>query len=434
MQTTVPEGYPATLDLFNHPTKDVALVKRDWVDYAPNNAITEDAPIEFNIEANSLRYVDLSKTLLNIKAKVVKGDGSDITVTDNVAPVNLTLQSLWRQVDLSLNQIPLPSVGTNHPYKSIVDVLLTNGEDAKKTQLQGQLYSKDMAGYMDDSEFGNNSGFNWRKEVTSNSRIVEMMGPLYLDLTQQDRALVNGVSISIKLWPSSRQFRLMAKDPPAPEPPATALKADFKIKILEATLKVCQVTVNPKVMLGHEEALNNGPALYPYTRSEIKTYTMAEGIQNYRIDNLFNGDVPTRLVVGLVSGDAYSGSYYKNPFNFANYDLNSMAFYVDNVPTPQKPFTPKFDTGAGGSYTTPYLALFGNKTGEDLGNYIDLRDFPRGYALYRFDVTENDQKIKKGNTRLELAFDTKLPHVVTVIVYAHFPALTRIDKSRKVLP
>jgi hypothetical protein len=211
-------------------------------------------------------------------------------------------------------------------------------------------------------------------------------------------------------------------------------KVDYKIKITEATLKVCQVTVEPQIMMSHEESLNHSPALYPYTRSEIKTYTMAEGVQNYRIDNLFNGDVPTRMVVGLVAGDAYSGSYAKNPFNFANYQLNSMAFYVDNVPTPQKPFTPKYEEGAAGNYTTPYLSLFGEKEGEDFGNYIDLRDFPRGYALYRFDVAEDDRTVKKGNTRLELGFDTKLPHVVTVIVYAHFPALTRIDKSRKVLP
>lgn len=428
MQTTAPEGYHASLDLFNHPAKDVALIKRDWVDYAPNNAISEDAPIEFNIEANSLRYVDLSKTLLHIKAKVVRGDGTDINAEDSVVPINLTLQSLWRQVDLSLNQIPLPSVGTNYPYKSIVDALLSNGEDAKKSQLQTQFYSKDTAGSMDNTEFGTNKGINWRHELTAMSNIVEMMGPLYLDLAQQNRALINSVSIGIKLWPSSSRFRLMAKDP---EPPAP--KADYKIKIMEATLKVCQVEVNAKVMLGHEEALNNNPALYPYSRSEIKTYTMAEGIQNYRIDNLFNGDVPSRLVVGLVSGSAYSGSYAKNPFNFANYDLNSMAFYVDNVPAPQKPFTPKFDTEDAGTYTTPYLALCGNNNiGKDLGNYIGLRDFPRGYALYRFDVGENNQKIKMGNTRLELSFDTKLPHVVTVVMYAHFPALMRIDKSRKI--
>ena len=49
-----------------------------------------------------------------------------------------------------------------------------------------------------------------------------------------------------------------------------------------------------------------------------------------------------------------------------------------------------------------------------------------------FDVAENDQNTKKGNTRLEMAFNTKLPHVVTVIVYAHFPAVMRIDKSRKI--
>jgi hypothetical protein len=281
---------------------------------------------------------------------------------------------------------------------------------------------------MDAPTTGNNLGLLWRQNISTKSQIMEMMGPLYLDLAQQERALINGVSVNVKLWPSSKTFRLMGET----EKPED--KVDYKIKIMEATLKVCQVTVDAQVMMSHEESLNRGSALYPYTRSEIKTYTMAEGIQNYRIDNLFNGDVPARMVVGLVAGDAYSGSYAKNPYNFVNYNLNSMAFYVDNVPTPQSPFTPKYGTGAQGTYTTPYLALFGGKEAEDWGNYIGLREFPEGYSLYRFDIAEDDQTIKKANTRLELGFDTKLPHVVTVIVYAHFPALTRIDKSRKVLP
>jgi hypothetical protein len=75
-------------------------------------------------------------------------------------------------------------VGTNYPYKSIVDVLLANGEDAKKTQLQSQLFYKDTAAHMDETSAGSNMGFNWRQNMSTKSKNMEMMGPLYLDLAQ----------------------------------------------------------------------------------------------------------------------------------------------------------------------------------------------------------------------------------------------------------
>ena len=110
-----------------------------------------------------------------------------------------------------------------------------------------------------------------------------------------------------------------------------------------------------------------------------------------------------------------------------------MGFYISGNSAPYKPFNIKFGSTVDGSYTTPFLCLFGDKEGKDHGNYISLRDFPMGYALYRFDLGEEDHIVRKGNTRLELGFDEKLPHVVTVIVYAHFPHLMRIYKSRKII-
>jgi hypothetical protein len=210
---------------------------------------------------------------------------------------------------------------------------------------------------------------------------------------------------------------------------------DQKLKIVEATLKICQITVNPQVILGHEKALNHSPALYPFVRSDIKTFTMAEGITSYRIDNLFNGDIPMKLVVALLAGDAYSGSYTKNPYNFANYSLNSLGFYIDSNPSPHKPYTLNFDeaTQGQGIFANAYLALFGDKRGLNFGNDIEMRDFTAGYAIYKFDLGEEEHIVRKGNTRLELAFDKKLPNVVTVVVYAHFPNILRIDKSRKII-
>ena len=419
------EGYSDSLDLFTRPAADMGLLKRQWVDTSPINSITEDSPIEFNIPANTLRYIDLSRTFLNVKIKVLKQDGTEMEEVTQLAPVNLTLHSLWRQVDFSLGQVPLPGVGVNYSYKAIIDTLLEKNATSKESQLQGQFYHKDTAGKMDATKFGSNYGFNWRHEKVSKSITAELEGPLFVDLAQQDKCLINSVPINIKLWPSNNRFRLMVD--PTETPP------EYKIHIEEASLKLCKITVNPKIILAHDAALKYSPALYYYMRSDIKTYSIAEGSFNVQIDNIFNGQVPSSVVVGLVAGDAYNGNYVKNPYNFQNFNVNWACFYVDDNPTPQKGFSPVYLSGFQGNYTTSYLTIFGNSRGENFGNDIYLDDFAQGYALYKFNISNADQIKKKGSTRLELSFKTALTEVVTVIVYAKFPHLLRVNESRRVL-
>ena len=88
-------------------------------------------------------------------------------------------------------------------------------------------------------------------------------------------------------------------------------------------------------MVSHNEALKIGPALYSIRQSQLKCYGIATGAFTHTIDRLFYRGVPTTIVVGLVSSEAYAGSYKKNFANFANYGLNFLEFLVNGngVPT-----------------------------------------------------------------------------------------------------
>ena len=64
---------------------------------------------------------------------------------------------------------------------------------------------------------------------------------------------------------------------------------------------------------------------------------------------MFQGEIPSRLVLGLVTSRAYSGDYKKSPFNFKHFDCNFVALYVDGQSLSTKPLpafvkkqTPKF--------------------------------------------------------------------------------------------
>ena len=190
--------------------------------------------------------------MIYLKCRIKKQNGSPITKEDDVAFANLTLQTLFRQVDFSLQQIGLNSgVGLNYPYKAMIDTLLKFEEDPKETQLQSQLYFKDGSGYMDESsaQGGGNIGLLERSTFTNNGEYVDLEGPLYIDACQQDRLLINGVQIDVKLTPSSDSFVLMT-------PQGEKM---YTYEIGEAVLKMCQVKLNPGVMISHAEQLKKSP-------------------------------------------------------------------------------------------------------------------------------------------------------------------------------
>ena len=58
--------------------------------FSPHKSISDTGPIEFNISPTSSYYVLLGKTVLNLKVKITKKDGTDIAA-ENISLSNLAL-------------------------------------------------------------------------------------------------------------------------------------------------------------------------------------------------------------------------------------------------------------------------------------------------------------------------------------------------------
>ena len=54
-------------------------------------------------------------------------------------------------------------------------------------------------------------------------------------------------------------------------------------------------------------------------------------------ENLFLGQLPKRVVIGLVNNIAFSGNEAENPFNFKHFDIDFLALYVDGLQVPSNP-------------------------------------------------------------------------------------------------
>lgn len=421
-------------DLFSVPSTQIVEDKGQWIDYQPVTTLSSQSPIEFSIVGGE-NYLDLSKTMIFIKLKITKADGSNLTTGEKTAPVNNLLQSLFKQVDLYLNGILVTQSTGTYSFKSMFETLLNYGPAAKKSQLTGALYYKDTAGSMEETDCtgdGNNGGLKIRHSFTKESYIVDLWGPLHVDALFTDRLLLNHVNINFKLTLNSPAFALMSGE----------TSPNYKISLQSATLKVRSVKVSPTIQMLHLQEMKKGiTAKYPIRRVDCKTFTIPSGNPSIHKGDLFNGLIPKRVVLAMVDSDAFNGSYTKNPYNFKLNGANSISLTVDGEQIPFKPITLKLSRASEMNFMEAYQTLFSG-TGRlftDTGLDIDRRDYNKGYGIIAMDITPDlcsssshfNQK-HKGNLSLEIQFNRGLANAINLIVYGEFESIIEIDYSRHV--
>lgn len=422
------EALRSELDLWSLPPTQTSLEEAQWHFFKPVTSITQANSLEFCVPGAGTEYIDPAHTMLYIKAKIVKPNGEDFVQEDanDAAPVNYLLHSMWSQCDVSLNQKLISQSALTYPARSYMESLLAYDANAKHTHMGMRMWHKDT-GDMEATAAARNSGLDFRRNLTSNSKPFEMLGPLHADFFNQDRFLINNVELRIKLTRSRDAFVLMS----------TA--GNEKLEILDATLLVRKVRLSPTVLLAHAAALEKAPAKYPLTRVQVQTVTVPMGLRDKSIHNLHIGQIPKRIVIGLVANQAHCGSYTHNPFNYQHFNLNYLSLYVDAQAFPAQPLTPDF---ANNNYVEAYNTLFAG-TGlhfKDEGNNITYSEYGKGFTLYAFDISpdlsahESHWNLQKqGVVRLELRFGAALPTAVNCIVYSEFNNLIEIDKNRSVL-
>lgn len=417
------------LDLFAVPPTQTSIENGQWVNYKPLSSITEDGPIEFVIPGHGEDYLDLSQTMLYLNAKIIKDDNTALLETDNVAPVNNWLHSIFSQVDVYLNQKLISPPNNTYPYISYIETLLNYGKDAKKSHLTSALWYSDDAGKMNNIEANGNIGHNKRKKFTEKSKNVDMIGHLHVDIFNQEKFLLHGVEMKLRLVRSRDSFHLLAND------------SNYKVEINEATLLVRRVKLNPSILLAHNKALEMSNAKYAITRAEVKAVTIPAGIQGKSLDNIFLGQLPKRCIIGFVTNKAFNGDYKCNPFNFENFKINYLSLCVNGQQIPSKPLQPSFSGRK--SYIQMYNTLFSG-TGihfSNSGNEIDRDSYPNGFCLSAFDLTPDlaansvlhCNLTRHGSLRIEVGFDNALTETVNCVIYAEFDNIIEIDKNRNVI-
>jgi len=437
LHTHSSECLKSELDLFSLPPTQTSIESSQWIYYKPVTSLADDAPIEFVIPGHGEDYLDLTHTMLSLRIRVetppIPGAASATPASAaKVGPVNHLLHSMFNQIDVYFNQKLVSPPNNAYAYRAYIEALLSYASPAKTSHLTSCLWDTDIPDFMDetlDSETPNQALVR-RARYIREERALDLIGHLHCDVFNQDKFLINGVEVRMRLVRSKDSFCLMET------------KSASKIRLLDASLIVRRAKISPGVLLAHARMLSKTTAKYPLTRVEVKTFTIHAGLVGESLDNVILGQLPKRIIVGFVDNKAFNGDRKLNPFNFKNYGINFFSLYADGMQIPSRPLQPNFSRDEP-LYVEAYHTLFSGTGIHFLneGNSISRDDYSRGFSLFAFDLTPDLSAncaghwnlVKHGSLRLEVRFEKPLITTINCIVYAEFDNVLEIDSSRQVI-
>ena len=272
-----------------------------------------------------------------------------------------------------------------------------------------------------------NTGLGTRGKWTKTSETVELQGRIHSDLFNQEKLILNGVDLMVKLHLHKPEFCLLSVD----------AAQSYKIIIVDTILYVKKIELTPSVFNAINTVLNVKNAQYPITRTTPKVFTVPGGQQSQHIDNAFLGEIMKHIAICMMDNDSYNGNYKKNPFNFQHYNLTQIGISVNGEEVPFKPVKLNFDDKL---FVTAYNTLFSGtgKLHGNSGSIIKREDYSEGYTiivadLIPFEIGDNFDLKAEGTLSIDLVFKSPLAATINVLVYAEHDNVIEIDINRNVI-
>lgn len=417
------------LELFRIPSTVTAIESERYVHFKPSAALTSSNWIEFRIPGTE-EFLDLSSIFLEVEVKVLKSDGTPLPTAvsadaqapnlfEAIEPVNNLFSSLFQQVDLLLNNTLVTTATNLYHMRAYIDNLLYQSQEAKSTYMSSQFWFETAAE---------------RKAAIKRiyqGKTLKLIGPLHLDLAQQERLLLNLVDVSIRLNLTDSQmiFKILNQTGDRP-----------KHSIINATLHVCRKKLFPDCEAGILTALGKETCKYFFNHTQMRHRILDAGSSTFFFDHLYPGTLPRRFIIGLMPVSAFNGSWTEDPFKFTSNTLIECRAYINSIQTPVPAIEMNMeDDDFARAYTLFFDAMYSHHPASKLS--ITRDQYKSHCTLFAWTLTpENDLEqsdtiglIQRGHVRLDFRFNAALRSQLACVIYSHFPSVIQIDANREVM-
>jgi hypothetical protein len=236
------EGMPGELDIFERPVLQTGIIGGNWYQFKPTAVVTDAAQLEFRVPGQDDQYVDLtylvSRTLFNVKVKIVRQGGASYAAEEAIGPSNNLLDTLFSDVKVEFNQKQVSDSRNMYHYRAYLEDLFNFNNTSKDTHQTASLWFQDYPGMLDNP---NNPAFLKRKSFSDGGKVIDMAGKLHCDMFNTSKFLLNDIDIRFVFVKNKLEISITkGADIDVP-----------KLVIVDATLWIRKVRINPSILIAH---------------------------------------------------------------------------------------------------------------------------------------------------------------------------------------
>nr|CAD2178121.1 unnamed protein product [Meloidogyne enterolobii] len=419
------------LDFFQIPPTNVSISSSKVFEILTSNPLT-DTPYHFKIHA-SQNYIDLSKCYLFTEFRIRKENESgqlvNLTVADNISPIQLIGQTFINNMRISVNGREVFNSNSLYAYKTYFSHELSYSQNAKSSHLNA-------AGYFFNNTTTQEGGLDSieRKRLFENSKTAQFIAKLDADIFNQPLYLINHCEVDIEIIPNDSRFVLVTYGLQN----AMEVPTRYQFEVVNMKLYVKKVDLMDGLALDIAKRLETKPARYSIRKTMMKPLFISQGRYEFNA-NLFMDQIPRRITLGLVSNSDYVGDIKRSPFNFHHFNVREISIVANGRNYPQAPYDFDYENGK-------YIRAF-NDMNEAIGlanstesNGITVQQYGKTHCIYVFNLTNSGEDqggtfdlIKNGTTAVNIKFSKPVPEGgIMLIVMGEADSLIMLDRNRTI--
>ena len=386
---------------------DGSIESRSTFDIYPEPTdLASKAPLEFVIHSTPYHYIDLKTLYIDAKLRITNAAGDRPVGGEGAAGIanwqpyfiNNLSQSLWRVIQVFLNDTCIESNYNNQQISNLAQILTTPNEIIRERGICQGIFPVTDTSLV--SEIGaNHVGKNDiapRITFTKDNQ-VHIKGPLHLDLTTSDRFLIDNVKLKIILEPSSPSFLINAHQLGGNN------NIDFNYQIESVKLQCSKVRPSDGALLASSKMLVNKPLEYILRKNICHVEVIPANYSDFTITRPFQDLIPNKIYIFLVDREAASGSYIRPPFFYHHFDLMHYSVKVNGIEI------------QGGDISTKHLETYIDSLISHGGGdfFIPYKNYTSGCYVLCVDTNNYSnfnslQVERKGNLTISLQFRNAL--------------------------
>ena len=435
-------GIENSLSIFDLPPTNVAINKSQVREILPLTALNDSGPYVFRMFADS-HFIDLSKTWFYLATRIERFDptNAEWVVTDEtnneydkkIAVINNFGHSFIQQLKININNVEVFSSGPLYAYRAYILHELGYSHETRKGLHEANCYYTDSKIDQDNVE---SDGYKARQARFAKGAICETMVKLNFDLARQENLMLSNSDVIFTIHRNNDDFLLHS---PFYKKGDTTISAsshrEYRIKIIDMRLYVRCVDVTQSLNNAISRQLEVSSAKYPIRRVEMRSLYLSKG-RSDAVWNVFTSVIPRRLIIGLVSNDAFAGKKHLSPFVFEHAKIRSISVEAHGNVYPASPYVFDFEHNR---FIRAFIDMYSGLMLDDGDRTISigLAKFKATHCFFvvpltsTLDDSPGFELIKNGTTTIKVQFADEVKEIgYEMICLGEFDSIVSISSDR----